>query len=99
MFKAALPSGAISHFNPLAIAFATSFAKIGHARIIGNRWAGAYTSPLTGATCWRLRTMGIDNYHACAVRENGSISMGGDILFAPHYAVRPCIWIRKEKDD
>ena len=77
------------------IAYATPFATIGHARIIGDKWAGAYTSPVTGATCWRLRTMGIDNYHVCAVCENGSIHIGGDILFAPHYAVRPCIWIRK----
>lgn len=88
---------AIQYFatNDSRIAYATPFATIGHARIIGNKWAGAYTSFATGATCWRLRTMGMDNYHACTVHENGTISMGGDILFAPHYAVRPCIWIRK----
>lgn len=80
--------------NDSRVAYATSFAIIGHARILGDKWAGAYINP-TGATCWRLRTMGMDNYHACAVYENGTISMSGDILYAPHYAVRPCIWIRK----
>lgn len=81
--------------NKDRIAYATDFAKIGHAREFGKLWAGAYTSPKTGATCWRLRTMGWDNCHACMVLEDGYIALHGDILHAPHYAVRPCIWVLK----
>lgn len=81
--------------NNKRIATATPFAKLGHARMFGDKWAGAYISPSTGATCWRLRTMGIDNYHVCNVRANGTISYDGDILYSPHYALRPCIWIKK----
>lgn len=79
------------------VALATGFARLGHKRIIGDKWAGAYTSPVTGATCWRLRTMGIDNLHVTNVREDGTISYSGDVLFAPHYAIRPCIWIKKDE--
>ena len=77
--------------NNERIATATEYAKMGADPI---KWVGAYTSPF-GATCWRLRTMGINNYSSCSVRANGSISYEGDILYSPHYAIRPCIWIRK----
>jgi hypothetical protein len=88
---------ALQYFETNAdrIAYATPFATIGHIREFGKYWSGAHTSPITGATCWRLRTMGWDNYHTCAVLEDGFVALHGDILYAPHYAVRPCIWVRK----
>lgn len=76
------------------VALATDFARLGHARVIGDKWAGAHTSSY-GATCWYLRTMGKDNFHVAHVETNGFIAYAGDILFAPHYAIRPCIWIKK----
>ena len=81
--------------NNERIAIATGFAQLGHAREFGKYWQGAYTVPETRATCWRLRTMGWDNYHACVVLEDGFIALHGDILYSPHYAVRPCIWVLK----
>ena len=77
--------------NNERIATSTNYAKIG-ANLYN--WSGVATSAF-GATCWRLRTMGYDNYHSCSVRFNGSISYEGDILYSPHYAIRPCIWIQK----
>ena len=81
--------------NEARVALPTEFAQIGHEREFGVKWAGAFSDPITGATCWRLRTMGWDNFHACAVLEDGFIALHGDILHAPHYAVRPCIWVKK----
>ena len=77
------------------IAAPTPFAQLGHVREFGKYWAGAYTDPSTGACCWRLRTAGWDNYHVCAVLEDGFIALHGDILHSPHYAVRPCVWVKK----
>ena len=77
--------------NNERIATPTNYAKIG---ANPYNWSGVATSAF-GATCWRLRTMGYDNYHSCSVRFNGSISYEGDILYSPHYAIRPCIWIQK----
>lgn len=73
------------------IATSTNYAKMG---ANPEHWSGVAVSNF-GATCWRLRTMGFDNYHSCSVRFNGSISYEGDILYSPHYAIRPCIWIQK----
>ena len=91
----------VEHYFPeeeQRIVTATDFARIGHWRTFGKYWRGAYTDPDTGATSWRLRTMGEDNFHVCSVREWGEFSYGGDILYAPHYAVRPCIWIKKARE-
>ena len=77
--------------NNECIATPTNYAKMG---ANPYNWSGVATSAF-GVTCWRLRTMGYDNYHSCSVRFNGSISYEGDILYSPHYAIRPCIWIQK----
>lgn len=75
-------------------AYATQFARIGHLRIIGEKWGGAATTN-TGAVHWWLRNSGVDYYHAIFIAPNGTISIRGDRVSSPHFALRPALWVNK----
>lgn len=78
----------------VSIAYVTPFARIGHVRKIGDNWGGVSANK-SGATCWWLRSNGITEYYGAFVNAQGRIVYEGEMVYAPHYAVRPAIWIKK----
>lgn len=74
------------------IAHVTSFAKT---QISDDKWIGAATYN-DGVGMWWLRSNGATEYYGAFVNARGQIIYDGEMTYAPHYAVRPALWLSKE---
>lgn len=71
------------------IAYATYVAKT---YTSDDEWAGVATTK-KGTVHWWLRTVGVTDYYATFVNPQGKICYDGELVYAPHYGIRPAIWV------
>ena len=86
-----LSSSEVEKYLTDRIAYATQYAAN---KPVHGMWFGVAKNG-NGTTHWWLRSVGITEYYAAFVAPNGTICTCGELVYAPHYGVRPALWVDK----
>lgn len=85
----------IEHYFPIPIARVAYSTFFAHNHIINGQWMGA-AAYSDNAAYWWLRSNGGTEYYAAFINARGEIIYAGELAYAPHYSVRPALWVKKE---